>query len=303
MANLGFGTAKESPWRAGSNENTIFTVSHDVIVQGKPLAAGSYGLSMIPGQDEWTIIFSKNSSAWGSFFYDPSQDALRVTTKPHKNDYREWLTYEFTVRKPTEATVELQWEDLAIPMTIQVENANDIYIALLRDELTSSSGFSYQAFSAAAQFCVQANTHLEQGLEWASAAIDRPFIGQKNFETYAVKGLVLAKMGKDAEADKAMWDSVRLPGTTAIQVDELGQVLLNEKRNEKAMEVFKFNVEHNGDVWPVHEGLARGYSATGDIKQALEQAQKALPQAPDDANRKAVEKMIKTLSEGKPIGQ
>jgi hypothetical protein len=301
MVNLGFGTARESPWRAGSNENTVFTVSHDVIVQGKPLTAGSYGLHMIPGQDEWTLIFSKNSSAWGSFFYDPSEDALRVTTKPHKNDYHEWLTYEFTVRRPAEATVELQWEDLAIPMTIQVENANEIYIARLRDELTGSSGFSYEAFSAAAQFCVQANTHLEQGLEWADAAIDRPFIGQKNFETYAVKSLVLAKMGKDADADKVMWESLRLPGTTAIEVDELGRVLLNEKKKDKAMEVFKFNAEHNGDVWPVHAGLARGYSAMGDTKEALEQAQKALPQAPDEMNRKSVEAMIKTLSDGKQI--
>jgi len=44
-------------------------------------------------------------------------------------------------------------------------------------------------------------------------------------------------------------------------------------------------------------------SALGDTKQALEHAQKALAQAPDDANRKALEAMVKTLSDGKPISQ
>src|SRR5688572_7602843 len=95
MSNLGFGTAAESPWRAGANENTVFTVSHDVWVQDKKLPAGRYGLHMIPGEQEWTIIFSKNSSSWGSFFYDQKEDALRVTTKAETAPFREWLTYEF----------------------------------------------------------------------------------------------------------------------------------------------------------------------------------------------------------------
>jgi len=303
MVNLGFGTAKESPWRAGANENTIFTVSNDVIVQGKPLPAGRYGLHMIPGQDEWTIIFSKNSSAWGSFFYDPAQDALRVTTKPHKNDYHEWLTYEFVARRPAEATVELQWEDLAIPMNIQVENVNDIYIARLRDELTSNAGFSEQAFMAAAQFCVEANTHLDQGLEWADAAISRPFIGKKDFDTLSTKALVLTKMGRDADSDKVMQEALRLPDATPAEIHQYGRQLLAAKKTDQAMAVFKYNAERNGDTWPVHVGLARGYSALGDTRQALEHAQKALTQAPDDANRHALEAMVKTLSEGKPISQ
>jgi hypothetical protein len=303
LVNLGFGTAKESPWRAGANENTVFTVSNDVVVQGKPLPAGKYGLHMIPGQDEWTVVFSKNSSAWGSFFYDPSQDALRVTTKPHKNDYHEWLTYDFTVRRPTEATVELQWEDLAIPFTIKVENANDIYVARLRDELTSTPGFSEQGFDAAAQFCVQANTHLEQGLEWADAAISRPFIGKKDFDTLSTKALVLAKMGREDDSDKVMQEALRLPDATPQQIHQYGRQLIGAKKNEAALAVFKYNAERNGEAWPVNVGLARGYSATGDLKQALEHAQKALAQAPDEPNRQALEAMVKTLSEGKPISQ
>ena len=82
MTDLGFNGCTKCPWRGGANENTVFTVSHDVKVQGQPLAAGTYGLHFIPGKDEWTVIFSRDANSWGSYWYDPENDALRVQTKP-----------------------------------------------------------------------------------------------------------------------------------------------------------------------------------------------------------------------------
>jgi len=85
MNNLGFGTASESPWRAGADENTTISFTHDVTVEGKTLKAGTYGLHMIIYEDgKATIIFSNNSTAWGSFFYEPKEDALRVDVQPVK---------------------------------------------------------------------------------------------------------------------------------------------------------------------------------------------------------------------------
>src|ERR1700675_3029958 len=69
-------------WRAGANINTTITFSDPVTIEGKPLAAGTYGLHMIPNENEWTVIFSKNSTSWGSFTYKDSEDALRVNVKP-----------------------------------------------------------------------------------------------------------------------------------------------------------------------------------------------------------------------------
>jgi len=141
LTNLGYGSCTECPWRAGANENTTFEVSHDVEIQGKPLPAGKYGLHMIPGENEWTIIFSKNAQAWGSFFYDPADDALRVTTKPVKSEYHEWLTYEFTDRQLDKATVALMWEDLAVPFEITVPKMVDFYMHQMKEELEGSTGF------------------------------------------------------------------------------------------------------------------------------------------------------------------
>jgi len=81
FADLGFGTSKAAPWRAGANENTTITFSTDVLVEGKPLAAGTYGLFLAYGDNESTFIFSNNSTSWGSYFYDSKEDALRVNVK------------------------------------------------------------------------------------------------------------------------------------------------------------------------------------------------------------------------------
>jgi tetratricopeptide (TPR) repeat protein len=303
LANLGFGNGKPAPWRAGANENTIFEVSNDVNIEGKTLPAGRYGLHMIAGADEWTLIFSKNSSAWGSFFYDDSLDALRVTVKPKKHEYREWLTYEFSGRRPDEATAELQWEELAVPWTLKVPNVNEIYLSKLREELTTVPGFAYQGYDAAAQFTVQSGAGLDQGLQWAEAAVSMPFIGQANFSTLNTKAQVLAKLGRAEEAGKLMQTALKLPGTTSQEIHQYGRQLLAEKKYAEALTVFQLNAERNGDAWPVHVGLARGYAAAGETKKALEHAKIAVTQAPDALNKQNLEAMVKDLSEGKAISQ
>jgi tetratricopeptide (TPR) repeat protein len=301
--NNSFGNGKPMPWRAGANENTVFAISDDVLIEGKPLPAGRYGLHMIPGQDEWTLIFSKNANAWGSFFYEEAEDALRVAVKPHKHEYREWLTYEFPVRKPSEATVELQWEDLAIGWNIKVEDPDKIYITRLRHDLTGANGFNWQAYDTAAQWTAMSGKYLEDGLRWAEIASSKPLIGQENFQTLSTKARILDKLGRADEAQKTIDIALRLPGTTATDIHMYGRQLMAEKKYEQAYRVFRLNGEKNGDMWPVHVGLARAYSGSGDLKQALEHAKKALEQAPDPLNRVSLEAMVKTLSEGKPIAQ
>lgn len=303
LTDLGYGNGKPGPWRAGANENTVFEISDNVSIEGKQLPAGRYGLHMIPGPEEWVVVFSKDSNAWGSFYYEAEDDALRVTVKPHKHEYREWLTYEFPTRRPAEAVAELQWEELAIPWTIKVENIDDLYISKLKENLTNMQGFGWRGWVAASQYCVTANTHLEQGLEWAEIAVSKPNIGEANFTTLSNKAQVLEKMGRKAEADQAMQLAVRHRSATPADLHQYGRRLMAEKRDKEAMEIFQLNYERNGDQWPTHVGLARGYSANGDLKQALEHARKALAQAPDSLNRQSLEAMVAALEAGRPVAQ
>jgi hypothetical protein len=111
---------KPFPWRAGANENTTIEFNKDLLIDGKPLPAGKYGIHMIPSEKDWVIIFSKNNSAWGSFTYDQSEDALRITVTPVKAPFEEWLTYGFDDLAGTSATAYLRWAELKVPFKIQL---------------------------------------------------------------------------------------------------------------------------------------------------------------------------------------
>ncbi len=118
--NLGFGLSTNdnpSPWRAGADQNTTFHFSHDVLIEGKELKAGKYGFFVAPAEEgPWTVIFSKDNNHWGSFFYKPENDALRVEVEAEDTEPREWLTYDFIDRQPTSTTVALIWGDKKLPL-------------------------------------------------------------------------------------------------------------------------------------------------------------------------------------------
>ncbi|MCA9550236.1 MAG: DUF2911 domain-containing protein [Myxococcales bacterium] len=301
LVNLGFGTCGDKcPWRAGANENTVFRVSHDVKIEGKKLPAGAYGLHMIPGEKRWTIIFSKNSTSWGSFFYDAKEDALRVSVEARPHAYTHWLTYEFIDRQPAKATVALRWENLEVPMTISVDNLTELYVANLRNELRSAPGFDHQAWRNAAEYCLTNKTNLKEALIWAKTAVDGPYVGQESFETLKTWSALLAANGKKDEADKVIARALAHPTATPIQIHTYGRELLARGEKEAAVAVFEANAKKHPDTWPVNLGLARGYSTVGRMQDALRHAELALKNAPDEPNRKNIEKMIEGLKAGKP---
>jgi hypothetical protein len=297
---LGF-NGRRGPWRAGANENTVFTVSHPVKVQGQALPAGRYGLHMIGGEREFTIIFSKNATSWGAFTYDAAEDALRVRSVPERAPYREWLTYEFVERTPSRATVALEWEELRIPFTIEVEDPSGLYVENLRRELRGAAGFTWQAWNAAAQYCVQQNTNLQEALGWAEKAVSEPFVGQENFATLSTKAQVLEKLARAAEAKAVMAKALDIPGAQPVEIHMYGRQLLSAGRKDEALAVFQKNRERFGDAWPVHVGLARIHSAMGDYKTALRHAEIALRQAPDALNKSSLESAVTRLKAGQDM--
>src|SRR5438094_7691496 len=110
-------------WRAGANEATLFQITDDVLINGQPLKAGSYSMHTIPGKDEWTIVFNNNPGQWGSFSYYAAKDALRVKTKPQAaSDSQEWLVYTFDPVMENSATVNLRWEKVRVPFTVEVKD-------------------------------------------------------------------------------------------------------------------------------------------------------------------------------------
>ncbi|HEX2444034.1 MAG TPA: DUF2911 domain-containing protein [Vicinamibacterales bacterium] len=297
---LGFNNRK-GPWRAGANENTVFTVSHPVKIEGQPLPAGRYGLHMLASETDWTVIFSKNSSAWGSFTYDEKEDALRVKVKPQKAPYREWLAYDFVDRRPDRATVALVWEELSVPIAITVDDLSSLYVANLRDELRGAAGFNWQDWNAAAQYCLLQNANLEEALKWSENAVSLQFVGQANFTTLSTKAQILDKLSRPAEAATVMATALDLPGAQPVEIHQYGRRLLTQGKAKDALAVFQKNQKRFGDAWPVHVGLARGYSAVGDYPAALKHAEIALKQAPDAVNKKSLEAAVVRLKQGRDM--
>lgn len=293
---LGFGTSKAAPWRAGANENTVLSVSNEVKIEGKTLPAGTYGLFMAVYADSAVVIFSKNHSSWGSYFYDPREDALRVRVTPRKDQpFTERLTYEFTDQTDNAATVALAWERWRIPFRVEVDLHRDV-LASLRNQLRTNTGFNAQNWAQAVNYCLQNNVNLDEALTWADYALNAPFVGQKTFQTLSAKAQVLAKLNRTAEADALMKEA--LPLGSVQELHGYGRSLLNQKRVADALEVFKLNAQKNPNVFTTNVGLARGFSASGDYKTALKYAKAALPQAPDDLNRRSVAGMVEKLTAG-----
>lgn len=299
LADLGFGTSKAAPWRAGANENTVFSTTGDVKIEGKILPAGKYGLFMAVYADSVAVIFSKNSTSWGSYFYNPAEDALRVRVTPRKDQpLKERLQYEFSDETDNAAMVALLWERWRIPFRVEAD-VHGTVLASFRNELRNEKGFGWQAWSQAAQYSLQNNVNLEEGLAWAENAVSMPFFGTKNFTTLSTKAGLLSKLNRQAEADAAMKEA--LPVASMQELHAYGRSLMAQKRSAEALEVFKLNAQKNPNVFTTNMGLVRGYSAVGDFKNALKFAKAALPLAPDKNNRDNVTAMVEKLTAGKDV--
>jgi len=117
-------------WRAGANEATMFVVTDDVLINGQPLKGGTYSLHTIPGKEEWTIIFNSDAGQWGSFSYDDKKDVLRVKTKPQMaSENQEWLEYTFDPVTDNSAQVNIRWEKMRVPFTVEVKDVKALWRA------------------------------------------------------------------------------------------------------------------------------------------------------------------------------
>jgi tetratricopeptide (TPR) repeat protein len=296
----GFGNGKPAPWRAGANENTVIEFDNDVKIEGQTLPKGKYGLFIAYDSLESTVIFSKRTDAWGSFFYDEKEDALRVKIKPQPIEKSvEFLKYEFSNQTPDSAVIALAWEKLSIPFKVEVDYLKQQFDALVAESQNPRS-FTPQSLNIAASWTLQNDYGLEKGLEWATAATSQKFPGDPtSFPALSTKAMILDKLGRTDEAAAVIKSA--LPFGNVGQLQQFGRQLLAAKKTKAAMDVFQFNYDKNPNQFAALIGMARGLSANGEYAKALEFADKALPLAPNDAGKQAVQAMIDKLKAGKDI--
>jgi Protein of unknown function (DUF2911) len=297
---LGFGSLGQSPWRAGANENTTIAFSTDVMINGKKLAAGTYGFFIALYPDSCVLIFNRNTQGWGSYFYDSGADVLRVATVQQKDQKETKERLDYTFSKQTDRSVELalEWENWRIPFLVEVD-LQQTTLASIRTQMSGAMGFDPPCLEAAAAWCAQHNTNLDQALVWITTAVDPSLGGINTFNALATKANILTKMNQATEADKIMQSAIE--NATANELHRYGRQLLTEKKVKEALEVFEKNYKKQNGAWPTNAGMMRALSATGDLKKALTYAKAALPQAPNAETKKILEEAIKTLESGKPL--
>ena len=299
MNNLGFGTAKESPWRAGANENTIIKFTDDVTIGGKNVKAGKYGYHVIVNENNTaTVILSKNHTAWGSYFYEPSEDAARIDVTTETIPHTEQLTFSFVDVTANSAVVALDWEKKRIPLKVEVDVPN-IVMTDIRQKLQNQEGFNRQTWEQAAAYAMNNGGDLDEALGWIDGAIQGQFFSQKTFANLSTKAQILDMKGNATESEKAMNEALAM--ATVFETHQYGRQLIGQGKKEKALEIFKMNSEKYKDTWPTDYGLARGYSALGDYKKALAHLKIALARVPDAQNKNAIMTNIAKLEKGEDI--
>src|SRR5437016_5010519 len=182
-------------WRAGANDATVFQVTDDVLVNGQPLKAGSYSLSAIPGKDDWTIIFNSDYGQWGAFAYDSKKDVLRVKAKPQAvPSSQESLVYTFDPVTANTATVNLRWEKVNVPFTVEVKDVKALWRA--KTDALIAANPANEVFPLQAANTFAADKNWDEALKY----VDQSIKTKATFRNLSAKANMLRNAGRNDEA-------------------------------------------------------------------------------------------------------
>lgn len=260
-------------WRAGANENTVFTTSTEILVEGQALPAGRYGLHMIPTSGSWTVIFSTMADAWGSFSYDESEDMLRVTVAPRPAEHEERLSYRFDA--PTNTTTELvmSWAGVDVPVHIRVDTP-EVVLMNMQTELRGIPRFFWDGWNQIAAFALQNGIHLEEALGW----VDRSIATTQNGTNLGTKIGILTALGRNDEANAL--EERFLAAATEAEVNAYGYLLVGQGRMDDALAIFEKNVADHPQAWNTHDSLGETLAAMGRIQEGITHYEHARELAP-----------------------
>ena len=188
-------------WRLGANNATTITFAGPVKVEGKDVPAGTYGLFAIPAEDKWTLILNKEAQQWGAYSYKQDQDLLRFDVKPQTGPFTEWMAFSITPAGEGKAVVEMAWENLRVPFTVETDVETATWKSI--DEVLAGTP-AWGDYLTAARYAFDKGKRLDDAMVW----VDKAIAGQESFWNHELKARLLQKEGKTDEAlthlDKAI---------------------------------------------------------------------------------------------------
>lgn len=205
-------------WRTGANAATTIAFGDDVMVGGTKVPVGKYGLLTIPGENEWTVIITKQTDVTSPADYKQDQDVVRVAVKPYQLPFAvETFTMGLGDITGSSCKLELMWDNVYVNVPI----TSDVDSKIMTQIKEIMEGDNHPYFQAALYY-IENGKDLNQAVTWLDkAATQNP----DGFWIYYQKARALAKLGKKQDAITASNKSIEL--AKAAKNDDY--VALNEK--------------------------------------------------------------------------
>jgi hypothetical protein len=159
-------------WRTGANASTKFKISEELTIEGKKLAPGEYALYTQAGQDEWTVIFNKNTQLWGSDGYSEKEDAIRFKVKTHKYPVHvETFTINISDVTLKGANVEILWENTMVKFNM--ESDVDTKVMSQINQFTANPEASLaNSYYTSASYLYETDKDLNKALEYVNKTLE-----------------------------------------------------------------------------------------------------------------------------------
>ncbi len=152
-------------WRAGANLTTKLTLSTDALVGGKPVAAGTYGVFVIPSPTAWTFILNQDAGA-SEQSYQEASDVLRLQIMPQAVPARERLSYEVLDATDEGATLALEWEKVRLAVPLKVDTQ-----AMVLAQIKALKGEESRPYNSAARWLFEHKLEAPLALELVGKSI------------------------------------------------------------------------------------------------------------------------------------
>jgi len=279
----------DEPWRAGANENTTIAFSTDAVVGGTPIKAGTYGLHTLPTAKDWTVMFSTVTTSWGSYSYDPKEDAARITVTPRTTaTAEERMAFRFDAPTTTGATLVLAWDKLALAIPIEVDTPK-VAMASVRLQLRSTAGFSWEGYAEAAAYWLAHGGPLDEALGYA----DRSIAMEPHYRNEIVRAAILDKQGNAKAAAEQRAKAQPL----ATEGDLLNDAyrLLGDHKTAEAIATFRAVAARYPASWNAQDSLAEALATSGDKPGAIAAYTKALALAKSPGSKQRLERALARL--------
>tara|TARA_Y100000590_G_scaffold459411_1_gene616373 strand:+ start:184 stop:777 length:594 start_codon:yes stop_codon:yes gene_type:complete len=107
-------------WNPGANDATKVSFSRSVTVNGFSLQKGDYSIWMIPGRNEWKVMFNRAADVYHQPYPGEEHEELRLTVIPRIGEHMETLAFYFSTVEKKDAELRMHWGDTIILLAISV---------------------------------------------------------------------------------------------------------------------------------------------------------------------------------------